>query len=291
MATAASLLAKKEVEKQVKEASNKDGGDGFHKSGSTGKHNAETGTLDREMLEVPKHSASTWRDYLKSPEFETHPYAYLSGIHLAAGALGAGKSSLVYNVLAEFSAIMKPEHVGRILYYSGSGSDKILESYRKNDAIEIFDRKSKESFITALRELQTDASDYVGDGAKSGQLPPHNIIVVDDGIMDSDIIAPSIRSETPMSQILMSVRHLPATVILTSQKWTAFPSFARSNASHVYVFATRSPEERTSLSKAVNFTPNEFNRALDSLTSPNEFIWCQSLQRKLVRGISHSLVS
>ena len=224
-------------------------------------------------------------------QFETHPYAYLAGIHLAVGSLGAGKSSLVYNLLAELSAIMNPDHIGRILYYSGSGSDKILEAYRNNDAIEIFDRKSKESFLTALREIQSDASEYVGDGSSSGKLPPHNIIIADDAIMDSDIVAPSVRSETPLSQILMSVRHIPATVILTSQKWSAIPTFARSNASHVYVFATRSPEERTSLSKAVNFTPNEFRKALDGLTSPNQFIWCQSLQRKLVQGISHSLVS
>jgi len=247
------------------------------------RHDAETGALMADPIEQPTHSASNWRDYLNSKNHYDHPLAYLPGIYTVVGALGAGKSTLVMNLLAEIAAISNPKRLGRILYFSGSGCDELLKTY-DSDRVEIFDRRSKESFLTAMTEVLNDATTTP---AKKKKL---TVIVADDAITDKSILPSTVKSETVLSKIMMSARHVPCAVLITSQKHSALPTFARLNASHSFVFRTKSSAERDSIIKESNFVKDEFERSLDSLTKSNEFIWSQNNARKLVRGFTQGLV-
>ena len=246
-------------------------------------HNAEKGTLDREFEEVP-HSASNWKTFLRKKEFHTHPYRYPSGITNIVGSLGAGKSTLVYNLLSELDEILEPKKIGRIVYYSGSGSDRLLEAYDPK-RVEIYDRRSKESFLTAIREIINEASTTPHEERRM------NIVVADDAITDRDIMPSSIKSDTPLSTLMMSARHIPVSIFLTSQKYNSLPTFARHNANHLFVFRTKSPAERKSIVQEVNFTPKEAETALDSMTENGDFLWFQMADRKLIRGFNQGLVS
>jgi hypothetical protein len=248
------------------------------KTSGGGGHDPETGALHREMAEIP-NSASNWKSYLKSKEHHTHPYRYPAGITNIVGSLGAGKSTLVYNLLQELSEIIKPEKLGRVIYYSGSGSDKLLEAYDK-DRVELFDKRSKESFLTALKELQNDAMTTPSEKKKM------NILVVDDGIVDPDIMPTNIKSKTELSNLMMSARHVPVSIFLTSQKYSAIPPFARLNSSNLFAFRTKSPGETKAILNEANFVKKEVEDAFNSLTDSGEFLWFQNLDRNIIKGLN-----
>lgn len=245
-------------------------------------HDPETGALNRDVEELP-NSASNWKSYLKSKEFHTHPFRYPAGIVNVVGSLGAGKSTLVYNILQVLSEIVREDKIGKVLYYSGSGADKMLENYDAN-RVQLYDRRSKESFLSAMKGLINDSTTTPHEKKKL------NILVADDAICDHDIMPSNIKSETPLSQIMMSARHIPCCVILTSQKYSALPPFARHNCSHLFAFRTKSPAETKSIMADSNFTPKETESALNSLTEPNHFVWMQMGDRRLVKGLNQPLV-
>ena len=248
---------------------------------AAGRHDPETGALEREVVEIP-NSASNWKTFLKSKDFQTHPFRYPAGITNIVGSLGAGKSTLVYNLLQELSAIIKPEKLGRVIYYSGSGSDKLLEAYDK-DRVEMYDKRSKESFITALKEIQNDAMTIPHDKKKM------NILVVDDAITDADVMPTNIKSKTELSNLMMSARHTPVSIFLTSQKYSAIPPFARHNASHLFAFRTKSPAETKAILADANFVKKEVEDAFNSLTESNEFLWMQMADRNIIKGFNQPL--
>lgn len=250
---------------------------------SSYRHNPETGALLDEHSPPDSHSAKDYKRFLSSKDYHDHPLAYMPGIYLFIGSLGAGKSTAVHGLMEEFDEIIKPETRGRILYYSGSGSDKILEAYDDN-VVEKFDKRSKESFQTALREIYNDAADTPHEKKK------HNFVVVDDGVMDQDLMPSTVKSDTPLMRLAMSARHIPVSLIITSQKHSAIPAFMRSNASHLFVFRTKTPAEMESVSRDINFSKHEFVKAMDGLVSPSDFIWVQQYNRRLIKNYSQGLI-
>lgn len=245
------------------------------------RHDSESGALYNEPKQ-PEHSASDWKRFLSSKEHHDHPFSYLPGIMLFIGSLGCGKSTAVHGVMAELDAIMNHENRGRILYYSGSGSDRMLDAY-DDKVVEKFDKRSKQSFNTAMSEIYNDAQGVEHKKKK------HNIIVVDDGVLDQDLMPSSVKTETPLMRLAMSCRHVPLTILVTSQKHSAIPSFMRANANHVFVFKTKSPAELESIMKDVSFAKEDFKRAMNSLTDPSDFIWCQNHTSRLVKGFDTPL--
>jgi hypothetical protein len=245
------------------------------------RHDAETGALLNDQPQ-PVSSASNWKDYLDSPAYHDHPLAYLPSLHILVGGIGSGKSTAIYGILAELDEIMKPERRGRVMYYSGSPSDRILDSY-DDAAVEKFGPPSKESFLTAVRELLGSAADVPPDKRK------HNIIVLDDIVNDKDLNPASMRTESPIAKLLTSMRHLPATVIMASQKMTSLPTFARANFGHGYFFRTKSDAERGDILRSVNFSKGEFTSAMDSLNEAGDFLWLNQHRRTIVKGWTRGL--
>lgn len=246
------------------------------------RHDAVTGALN-EVPQAPEHSASDWKRFLKGPQFYDHPLSYLPGIYLFIGSLGCGKSTCVHGILSELDAIMAPKNRGKVLYYSGSGSDKMLDAF-DDKIVQKFDKRSKQSFLTAVSEINNEAANTPHDKKK------HNIVVVDDGILDPDLLPASVKSDTPLMQLMMSCRHTPASVFLTSQKHSAIPSFCRANANHVFVFKTKSPAENDSIMRDVGFAKEEFRKSMNSLTDPGDFLWVQNRNAKIIKGFTQGLV-
>lgn len=246
------------------------------------RHDAVTGALHEEPIQ-PEHSASDWKRFLKGSQFHDHPLAYLPGIYLFIGSLGCGKSTAVHGILSELDAIMEPKNRGKVLYYSGSGSDKMLDAY-DDSVVQKFDKRSKQSFLTAVSEINNDAATTPHNKKK------HNIVVVDDGILDPDLLPASVKGDSPIMQLIMSSRHTPASVLLTSQKHSAIPSFCRANANHVFVFKTKSPAELESIMRDVSFAKDEFKKSMNSLTDPGDFLWAQNRNSKLIKGFTQGLV-
>ncbi len=254
-------------------------------TGITGEHDPETGALTREIIQ-PNHSAARWKEYLRSSEFETHPFARPSGIMQFVGGLGAGKSTCMLNVCGELDAIMKPQAMGRVLWYSGSGGDALLDEIAKNPKIEIHTPKSRESFLTAIRQMLTSSDESRG----SHLLPRMNVVVIDDASADKDLLAASIKHNSPVNEMMVSARHIPAVIMLSAQRSQGIPPFARANASHSFVFRTRSGAELEEVSRNVPFSKHAFQSAMASLEKPSEFLWVQHHAGRILKGLNHPVV-
>ena len=253
---------------------------------TTRRYDRETGALTNEHP-PPETSAADHRRFLRNPDEDAdHPlFGYPACIHLLIGCLGSGKSSCIWGLLEEASAVLKPSALGRILYYSGSSGDRILDAYRDDASrVEVFTTESKESFQETLRSLLADAA-VIPHAQKK-----HNIIVVEDAANDPELLPANVKSETPLGRIAMSLRHLPCTLIVSAQKLSAMPAFLRTNATHLFVFRTKSEAERKDVLKAASFSKKEFERALDTLTEAGQFIWANNHKRTLVRGWTTPLV-
>lgn len=238
----------------------------------------ETGALTKQEM-PPSCSASDRARYLKNPKRdEEHPLLLgPGGIITIVGQLGCGKSSLIYSILKEYSEILNMKEVGRIMYYTGSGSDKILDHYKDSD-MEIYDPKSKESFQNALTELHSEEIEH--DKKKL------HIIILEDCSNDASLMPASVKNETPLSRVMMSARHVPAIIVLTAQKHTSLPTFARVNASHSFVFRTKSPAELAAVIRDASFTRKEVEDAFSTLTDRYSCIWLQNLSRKIVKNMT-----
>ena len=125
-------------------------------SSSSKRHDSLTGVLLHEP-EQPPHSASGFDRYHNSPAHKDHPYGYIPCIHAVTGGLGSGKSTIIYGIVNEIRSILDKKKLGRILFYSGSRSDKILEAY--DDRVEKFSPSSKETFLGEIRGMLNEASD------------------------------------------------------------------------------------------------------------------------------------
>lgn len=245
------------------------------------RYDPETGALANQTL-PPTTSASDYKRFLKNPKEDAdHPFAYIPGIYLISGPLGSGKSSLIFSLLDELSEIMNPKTIGRVMYFSGSGTDKLLEIY-KDSGMEMYDGKSKESFQSALLELLSEEVPH--------EEKKMNIVVLDDAINDPDLVPKSVQSHTPLSKILMSARHIPCCVILSSQKFNAFPTFSRANASHIFAFRTKSPAEQASIIKDAAFSKKEIEDSMSSLTDPVSFIHMNNLRRTITKNLTVPLI-
>lgn len=266
------------------------------KASRAARYDAETGALTHQEL-PPSHSASDYKKYLKYPDQDgDHPFAYTPGIHILVGPLGCGKSSLIYSLLSELNEILDDEWTGRVLYYTGSGSDAILKHYKQasveidpvtkepyeTSGVEIYDPHSKESFLEAVKEILAD--DTPTEERKM------NIVVVDDAVNDKDILSHGVQSSTPLSKLMMSCRHMKTCMFITSQKLASIPTFARSNFSHGYFFRCKSDAERNDIAKMVNFSKAEFVNSMDTLTKSGSFIWVNNLKRTITRELTQSLV-
>ena len=250
------------------------------------RYDPETGALTHDH-KPPETSASDRKRFLRHPDADAdHPLCgFPATIVLLIGPLGCGKSSCIHGLLSEFSECLKPSNLGRILYYSGSAGDHVLDAYRNEASkVEVFTPESKETFQETLRGMLADASTIPHSAKK------HSILVVDDAANDSELLPANVKSETPLGRIAMSLRHLPATLIVSAQKLSALPAFLRTNATHMFVFRTKSEAERKDVIKAASFSRKEFERAMDTLTEPGHFLWMNNHRRTLVRGWTTPLV-
>lgn len=251
-------------------------------SGGGKRHDEETGVLLKPQT-ADKHSACDALRFLSSKKHETHPLAYACGIYNFVGGLGSGKSTCIFTIMEEFAAILKEKTLGRVIYYTGSAGDKVLDMYDE-DEVELYDPKSKESFLAALREICEESGEIPHEKKKM------NIIVVEDALNDADILPFSIKSETPLSKLMISCRHIPCAILISGQKYTALPTFARSNASHIFIFGSQSDSEIAAIAKDVSFTKDTFKKAMLTLTKPKDSLWVQNKNRKIVSNLVTPLI-
>lgn len=238
----------------------------------------ENGVLLNEPA-APPHSASDMIRFFKKPDYLHHPFAPPS-IMTFVGPLGSGKSTAIYGVISELLEILDEKELGDVVYYSGSAGDRMLKNY--GDKVHKYTPESEESFLSHVRSILSKSSDTPHDKKK------RHIIVLDDAV-SRDWFPKSTKTPSPITQLMISTRHIPATILMASQKMADLPTFARSNAMHMFNWASKSATEKQSLLNEAGFSKKIVENALDTLKQ-GEFVWIDRGRNTINRGMTQNLV-
>lgn len=232
---------------------------------------------------LPPHSASDMDRFLRKKEYITHPFSYPS-ISLFIGGLGTGKSTAIYGVTNELMSILKPSEVGDFILYTGSPADKIIDAY--SDKVAKYSPESNESFLTHIRNILHAQTTLPHDKKK------RHIIVLDDAV-GQPWFPKTTKSDSPVAQLFMSTRHIPASIYISSQKATDLSTFARNNSSHIFFWKSKSKTERQAILNEIGGggggVEKTAENALDSLKD-NEYLWADKRRGIIHKGLNQTIV-
>lgn len=217
----------------------------------------EYGTLTREVksFDGPK-SICLDRGYGKTGKLHDHPFL-CPQILIISGPTGSGKTTLLMNILEEIFDNIDEAKVGKVLFYTGSPRDQLLEQLDEDD-VQLFGPEQTGAFVDELRELQSDTmgfgcasaaemqSKQVRSSGEKGRKRKLNVVIMDDVANNRDL-SPVNAKGTDVGHFLMSHRHIPSIVIMITQKFNMLPTFARANAQHIFLFPGHSEKENKAL--------------------------------------------
>lgn len=238
----------------------------------------EYGVLLNEPV-APPHSASDMIRFFKKPEYLHHPFAP-PAILAFVGPLGSGKSTAIYGVISELLEILDEKELGDVVYYSGSAGDRMLQNY--GSKIHKYTPESEESFLSHVRSILAKSAETQHDKKK------RHIIVLDDAVA-RDFFPRSTKTASPIAQLMVSTRHIPATILMSSQKLTDLPTFARSNAMHLFAWQSKSDNERKALLNESSTNKKLLENSIDTL-QPGQFLWLDKARSTINKGFTSNLI-
>ena len=177
--------------------------------------------------------------------------------------------------------ILKPETIGDFIYYSASEGDKILDSY--SEEVHKYGPSSESSFLAHIRNILSNQSTIKHEEKK-------RVILVLDDAVSRPFFPKTTKSDSPLAQFMINCRHIPANIIITSQKLNDLSPWQRSNSSHMFIWPTKSKIERSAIiNEAGGSDPKNLEAALDSLHE-NETLWIDKKRGVIHKGFNQTLI-
>lgn len=256
----------------------------------------QTGALGRELVNF--HGKQK-RRFGKTADLDDHPLLDAK-ITVIIAPTGGGKTNLLLNLLQEAMTHINPKKLGRVMLYTGSPQDKLIQKLNP-EAIKIYSPQNQESFFTELADLEKAAEleaavPRLTEGKKDESDDddtnrPLNFILLDD-IGNSRELAPERTKGSDIGRIYMRHRHLPAHIIVTAQRVNMLPVFVRQNCRQVFMFPGASLQELNDLNGGSTFRKERLEDCYRLIRdNPHEFIWLDKENRTIKRGFSTVLSS
>jgi len=236
------------------------------------------GVLINEPI-APPHSASDMERFFKRKEYVHHPFGPPQ-IMLFTGPLGSGKSTAIYGVVSELLEILSEKSLGDVVYYSGSAGDRMLKAY--GSKVYKYTPESEESFLTHIRSILAKSGEVKHEEKK------RHIIVLDDAVA-RDFFPRTTKTASPVAQLLVSTRHIPASILISSQKLTDLPTFARSNSLNLFAWQSKSANERNALLNESATNKKLLENSIDTLQA-GQFIWLDKTRGTINKGFNQNLI-
>ncbi len=259
-----------------------------------GVYDPETGALARSFVNFMPRALQHARGYGKTPAHDGHPFLK-PGIVSVVAPTGGGKTMVIMNLLSEVLSNVDPGRMNRVMYYTGSPQDDLLQQLNP-EVIDVYDPENQESFLAELRDLLLDHMNSsnptgVAGGPGSGEIEkPFNVLVLDDA-GNSRLLAPSQTKGTDIGEVMMRHRHLRMLLIASAQRWNMLPPFVRSNASHIFLFPGGSKKENDSIFSTVDLPQEQLQRVMSTLQGrEHEFLWIDRSNRSVKRGFSQTVL-
>jgi hypothetical protein len=150
---------------------------------------------------------------------------------LAVAPIGSGKSSLIYTMLDQWYR----GYFDEIIVYNGTkdSNDAWLKLPAK-EVVLLNDWNEKE-FFDYIKALETAQLRLIRDGK-----PPQNIVIVMDDMITDHIFSRG--RSTALDQFIVKIRHIPASLIMSSQSYKLVSTTARRNMTHIAIMAVNQDE-------------------------------------------------
>lgn len=264
----------------------KQSGDTSDSDTGGGHFDAETGALTREFKNYKRvGKAGVDRGYGKTATLSGHPFLRPQ-IMLIVAPTGAGKTTLALNIMEEILDNIDEHKLGKVMFYTGSPQDELLRVLNSED-VDIYGPEQTQALITDLRNLRLDT--VLGGTPESGR-KKLNILVLDDAGNNKDL-SPSNAKGSDIGDVLVSHRHIPLAVILLVQKFNLLPTFARANASQVFLFPGKSTKEMSEIFQTLPFPRDRLENVMKLIGSrKHEFLWIDLLNMTAKRGFNQVIL-
>lgn len=243
----------------------------------------ETGALSRDCVNY-NSELDKKRGYGKTAELDSHPLLKPQ-ISIIAGNTGGGKSNLALNLLDEIHKTVNPKRLGRIMYYSGSPSDPLLQKLDPK-AVTVYTNEQTQSLLDELRALKLQSRHIPEDDL------PLTVLVLDDAGSNKDLMPSQVKG-SEMGEILIGHRHVGLHVIMLVQRLKGFVSpFVLANFSQLFLFPMKNKDDQNELLRNVPFPQEQISKFLTAIsTQPYEFLWLNMKAKSVQKGFSDTILS
>jgi energy-coupling factor transporter ATP-binding protein EcfA2 len=238
----------------------------------------ETGALSRKFKTFVKPSINR-RGYGSTKELDDHPFL-TPQIVLIVAPTGAGKTTLMLNILEMILEHVNHDKLGKVMFYTGSPQDDLIKML-DNESIDIYGPEQTETLLGDLRELSQKSILPFGPAERSKKF---NVLILDD-VVNSRDLSPNNAKGTDIGDILIRHRHIATQVFMLAQKFNQLPTFARTNASHLFIFPGKSSHESKDILSQVPLPKAQLEKQMMAMSSdPHAFMWIDLARRTAKRG-------
>lgn len=190
----------------------------------------------------------------------TDAYPKNSGYFLWAicGAKGAGKTSLLYNLLLHH---LKGYYDNIYLVSTTCKNDK-----KMSDLIEELGEEEKiytDCTPATVNEILERLQEAVDEGAK------HNLVIFDDCIHQ---LPKSTQKNSAFNRLITTMRHFKSDVWITTQSYLKLNTIVRSNMDLFSMFHTNNKKELKSVMEDLAINEDLFEKLYDFATQDNSFL-------------------
>lgn len=184
---------------------------------------------DLPMMMMPSENRPADKRFEKLPNKDKIPKPPFT--MLIVSPIGQGKSSMIYSLLnLHYGA-----YIDELVIYNGTkDSNKAFLNLPAKEVILLNDWDEKE-FFTYIKALEDDQLARINAGK-----PPLNVMIVFDDMI-TDAVFSRGRS-TALDQFIVKIRHIPASLIMSTQSYKLVSTTARRNMTHIAILPVNEDE-------------------------------------------------
>lgn len=256
----------------------------------------ETGALTRTFKSFASKTVGVDDGYGKTKGLSKHPFLRPQ-IMLVVAPTGGGKTTLALNILEEVLDNINEKRLGKVMFYTGSPQDELLKVLDPDD-VDVYGPENTASLLTDLRALQIEgmgiggSAPAGGGGGGSAQKSRKqlHILILDDAGNNRDL-TPNNAKGSDIGQILISHRHIPMMVIFLVQKYNLLPTFARSNASQLFLFPGKSQGEMKEIFNTLPMPRERLEETMRLIANEDhQFLWIDLINRTAKMGFDRTVL-